>query len=508
MYYWGGAMKSLTLVDTFGGTDADNDDILLQAFEDHEAYLDVMKFKRFLVVGKKGSGKTAIFKKIITTRADDTFSYGHTFSDYPWHFHQQQAKAGIPNDDKFTHSWKYLILISLAKIILNQDNSLPCNDFSRENMRKLESFIVDAYGSRDPDLTQIFNPQKEIKLKPHFELNFKVLKFGSSAETISVAELPTVIQEVNAQLSKLVLNSLNPEHKYFIAFDQLDLGFDNKSDDYISRLIGLLLACRDLNLAAKNANAQFLVAVFLRDDIYNILRFEDKNKITENFMSLIEWDTPRTSKTLKSLMEKRFTIVANNSGVTDTIVWGDIFNETREMPGHQSKYDHIKDRTYLRPRDMIKFANSALAKFKERVNSASCSGLDDKEKIDNIDVHNARFDYSEYFLREIDDEVHKHFSEYEKYLDVLRTIGTWQFDKSSFESVVLQVYPKGNKTPSEALEELYDFSFIGYYKAGGSGYGGSEYVFKYRDSRASFSHASNRFRIHPGLIEVLGLKKV
>ncbi|HBS2086494.1 TPA: hypothetical protein MAD02_005318, partial [Klebsiella pneumoniae] len=70
-------MRDLALVDSFGGTDADNDDILLKAFEDHEAYQDILKFKKFLVIGKKGSGKTAIFKKIITTRADDTFSYGH-----------------------------------------------------------------------------------------------------------------------------------------------------------------------------------------------------------------------------------------------------------------------------------------------------------------------------------------------------------------------------------------------------------------------------------------------
>ncbi|WP_220378020.1 hypothetical protein, partial [Klebsiella pneumoniae] len=85
---------------------------------------------------------------------------------------------------------------------------------------------------------------------------------------------------------------------------------------------------------------------------------------------------------------------------------------------------------------------------------------------------------------------------------------TKPFEKSTFEIVLSQIFSKSDKTPSEALEELYDYSFIGFYKAGGSGYGGSEYVFKYRDSRASFSHASTRFRIHPGLIEVLGLKKV
>ncbi|MEC6589330.1 hypothetical protein VXS40_20575, partial [Klebsiella pneumoniae] len=113
-----------------------------------------------------------------------------------------------------------------------------------------------------------------------------------------------------------------------------DLGFDNKADDYISRLIGLLLAGRDINIAAKNAQVKFLVTVFLRDDIYNVLRFEDKNKITENFMSLIEWDTPRTTKTLKSLMEKRFSIVASDIDIEQDVKWSDIFNETREMPGH------------------------------------------------------------------------------------------------------------------------------------------------------------------------------
>jgi hypothetical protein len=92
-------MKDLRNVETFGGTDADNDDILLHAFEDHEAYLDIIALRRHMVIGKKGSGKTAIFKKIITTKSFDFFSYGHTFSDYPWHYHEKQARIGIPDFD-------------------------------------------------------------------------------------------------------------------------------------------------------------------------------------------------------------------------------------------------------------------------------------------------------------------------------------------------------------------------------------------------------------------------
>jgi hypothetical protein len=474
-------MKLLHEVENFGGTDADNDDILIQAFEDHEAYGDVLALRRHMIIGKKGSGKTAIFKKLITTRESDFFAYGHTFSDYPWHHHERQARIGIPDFDKYTHSWKYLILLSLAKIALNQDQSLPCDATGMDALLKLESFVVDTYGSRDPDLSQVFSPTKHLKVKPNFEIDLKILRAGISPESVPMSELPVIVQEVNAAFSRTLLSCLNPRHRYYIAFDQLDLGFDINSAEYANRLIGLLLASRDVNLAAREANIQLLVVIFLRDDIYDCLHFEDKNKMTENFVSLIEWDTPRTKKTLKGLMERRFAIVL---GETESkgVKWEEIFNETREMPGHQSKYEHMLDRTYLRPRDFIKFTNCALSKYKERYGRPE--GPDDGARIDNVDVHNARVEFSEYFLREIDDEVHKHMPNYDQELDVLRALGKWQFDRAEFE-----------------------FSFIGFYRAGGRGFGGSEYMFKYREPRTRFDPTSTRFRIHPGLIEVMGLKR-
>ena len=319
-------MKTLTQVENFGGTDADNDDILLQAFEDHDAYLDVLNLRRHMIIGKKGSGKTAIFKKIVTTRAHDFFSYGHTFSDYPWHHHERQARIGIPDFDKYTHSWRYLILLSAAKIALNLDASLPYDDRSMDELARLEAFVVDTYGSRDPDLSQIFSPTKHLRLKPNFQLDWKILKVGISPESVPLSELPTIVQEVNAAFTNSLLRCLNPAHRYYIAFDQLDLGFDMAAPEYANRLTGLLLASRDVNLAAKAAGIRLFVTVFLRDDIYNVLHFEDKNKMTENFVSFIEWDTPRTQNTLKALMERRFSIaLGDHKG--EVVAWDAVFNE-------------------------------------------------------------------------------------------------------------------------------------------------------------------------------------
>lgn len=496
-------MPKLIEVSTFGAIDADNDDLLLRSFEDHEAYLDVCSQKRFLIVGKKGSGKTAIFKCLLDINESNYFCFGHTFSDYPWHYHDRQARIGIPDFDKYTHSWKYLILLSLAKIVLNQDQSLPYDDRSMDAMARVERFVVDTYGSRDPDVTQIFTPTKLLKLKPHFDVDLKMVKVGVSGEMVSMDQLPVIVQDVNRNLFSYCIECLNPEHEYFICFDQLDLGFDPTKQDYTNRLVGLLLACRDLNIAARDNGKRFFVVIFLRQDIYDTLHFEDKNKITENFLSLIEWDTPRTNKTLKQLMEKRFTAVLGNGG--GIMNWERVFDENTEMPGHQTKYRHMLDRTYLRPRDMIRFCNSVLVQFKARlVQLGNTDSL-----FENIDINKARPDYSQYLLKELDDEIYKHLPAYRLFLGVLEDLGVWQFTRDEFEVGCQKAKFAGQITesPEKVLEQLFEFSIIGFYRVGGKGYGGSEYVFRYKEPSVAFDATAPRFRIHSGFIDALGLKR-
>jgi hypothetical protein len=493
-------MKPLIDATSFGAIDADNDDLLFQCFEDHPAYQDVRAFSRFLVIGRKGSGKTAIFKILLTQGKHDYFSFGHTFTDYPWQHHDLQARVGVPEADRFTHSWKYLILLSLSKILLNQDQAVPFDEPSLQASARLERFVVDTYGSRDPDLTQLFTPSKKLRLKPHFELDWKVLKVGISPESVPMGELPTIVQDVNQNLLRYVMACLHPDHEYFVCFDQLDLGFDPNKPEYSNRLIGLLLAARDINLAARNEKRKASVVIFLRHDIYDELHFEDKNKITENFSSTIEWDAPpRTDKTLRVLMEKRFEAVLAADG-SERISWDMVFDETKQMPGHQTKYSHILDRTYRRPRDVIRFCNAVLKQYKLRAK------VDDLH-FENIDINKARPEYSDYLLNELDDEIHKHLPHYKQYLDIIRTVGLWQFGLQDFESAWATQLISAQLDAKSALKELFEFSVIGFYRAGGKGYGGSEYVFRYKEPRTAFDQGAARFRVHPGLSDVLGLKR-
>lgn len=490
-------MKKLLQVGSFGGIDADQDGLLDLCFQDHEAYLLAKDHARFIIVGRKGSGKTAIFRKLIDNDVHNTFTRGYAFTDYPWAHHDLQQSFGVPEEARYTHSWKYLILITASDLLLNLDQSQPWKPSVLDDLSKLEAFLVDSYGSKQPDVTRLFTPGSRLRINPSLGIPGTGATVGASLEQLPISDLPGHFQEVNRTIATSVMRVLNPEFNYHICFDQLDLGFDSDSRQYSDRLTGLILAARDLSHLAANCGKKFSVSVFLRDDIFQRLRFEDKNKIAENCMSRIEWDSERTQWTLKDLMEKRFgqALEIDSSGS-----WNVVFDESHEMPRRQTKYQHILDRTFRRPRDIIKFCNLVLSEYKRRGGSSS-------GKFENQDVANARPAYSDYLLNELDDEIFKHVSQYEEYLEVLKGLGTLQFSRADFEgSFSARVHhPANGAAPTDALKALFDFSVVSFLRVGG-GSGGSQYVWRYLDSRAQFDETAETFRVHPGFKEVLGLK--
>jgi hypothetical protein len=493
----GQSVKPLAEISSFGAIDADFDELLDSCFQDHEAYVSAQSHGRFLVVGRKGSGKTAIFKKLIRTRAYDFFAFGHTFSDYPWQHHQLQESLGVPEELRYVHSWQYLILLTAAKVLLNQDQSQPWDEASMAELGKLESFVVDSYGSRDPDVTQLFMPAKRLRIQPHLKIPY-IGEAGLDLERLPIEYLPKVFQDVTRTIGQAVATCLNPRHNYYVCFDELDRGFDPGDDRYKRMLVGLILAARAVNQLARDSGKRFSVVVFLRDDIYQMLRFEDKNKITENFLSRIEWDSARTRWTLQELMERRFgATVAERV----TLEWGEVFDESQEMPGRQSKYRHILDRTFRRPRDMIKFCNEVLAAYKRRAGNGG-------GRFANEDIIAARHVYSDYLLRELQDEVHKHEPNYEDYLEIAKSLEALQFSREEFDEACRRRPDllRDRVTPTEVLRRLFEFSVVGYQRTGGVG-GGSEYLYRYMDPTVRFDEAAGSFRVHPGFMEAFGLKK-
>ena len=496
-------MKNLEEINHFGANAAEDDSLLVRCFQSHPIFQKVLPDEHFLILGRKGSGKTAICKEIMRLREkqDDILSVEYDFTRYPWDYHKLMVVASDAEQERYLHSWRYLILLSLAKILLNLDRSQPNSD----TLNKIKQFVIDTYGSVDPDITKIFEPGKQIKgLK---SLGISVMGTGGQVEVdkLEMKNLPRMFQDVNSTLQRLIIESLNPTYHYYVCFDGLDIGFKPGSLEYQQRLIGLILAARDFTKAGLDSDHSLKVLIFLRSDIYkNYLFFEDKNKITRTYALEIEWDKPYQGVTLKSMMERRFAEVLeiNTDGA-----WEQIFDESEGMGVHPTKYAYVLDHTFLRPRDMIEFCNCTLNVYKHRLKDKN--ELAQQNKFSSEDIYSARLEYSEYLYNEIVDEIYQQYPDYAVYFEILRSIGYQLFSRAAFfEAYELwKERLKPLKPADEILEHLFEISVIGFARDLADGLSKARYIFRYMDSTAHFNRFYEHFSVHWGLTGFLELKR-
>jgi hypothetical protein len=144
---------------------------------------------------------------------------------------------------------------------------------------------------------------------------------------------------------------------------------------------------------------------------------------------------------------------------------------------------------------MIQFGNECLKEAKRAKD----------EYVTNDDVGRARRAYSEYLIRELDDEIHASHPRWMKLLDVLRRVHTVRFSREDFEGA-FEALNTGREgyTVDTALEVLYRYGIVGFAKIGGGG-GGSAIAFSYKHARLNFDPAASAFTVHPGLKEALDL---
>jgi hypothetical protein len=483
----------LDQIPKFGSIDAESEAQLADFFVRTDAYSRIDEQDHFVVVGRKGTGKTAIYKALLERayEYEDVFVTGLQFRDYPWGMHQEVRDSSAAPVERYSASWRFLILIELAKSVLTSPDHRPAPGEAASAAKVLRDFITINWGELDFKFRDIFTKrQYSLKVEPRV--------MGSQLGSMEVDKVPRdrlagFLGEANRWLEQCLAHLLTDDRWYFVLFDDLDRGYDPNDEEYLARLIGLLLASRDVYDWSRSPGLDLDIApvVFIRSDIYDALSFPDKNKITQNSVETLTWtDEHQGENSLRTLIEQRIRAITGATGP-----WDAVFDE-QVMRGTQHKFKHMAARTYLRPRDMIQFANLCLDEAKAAGNDV----------IQNQDIASARPAYSEYLINELDDEIHEVFPDWRRYLEVLRRVHTVRFVKPDFEAAFSALrLERFDLSPDDALELLYRFSVIGFTKIGGGGYGGSAIAFRYKSPTVSFDPAAPYFNVHLGLKETLEL---
>lgn len=476
-------MGLLKDIGTFGDVAAEADDSVLSYFLKTEAVDQIESGKAYAVIGRKGSGKTALTKYFSQPRKD-YLSASPTLRDYPWNIHSTRKNLGASDIESYVSSWRYLIAVKSNSVILEQKGMRQQTD----SQRAAREFLNDNYGGISPSLADILRPPR-LKVSKRI---FSPKILGVSAGSIEVQDAEGGLsQDVDALTKSLLKNATtlatqSGVSKVCIHFDELDQGLGDLNDDRRAMLVGLILAIRSIRSSPEGST--ILPVFYIRTDLWDELRFSDKNKVSQSSAVFLEWD----SDTLLSMINERIRV---KLGTAST--WADIEDEA-VMRGSQSKWSHIISRTFLRPRDVIQFLNFAL--------ELALRVLPEADLFDNGDVQKAREPYSKYLKQELDDEISPHWDCWAEALQACSELSTLTFTREAFQEAYQRRKSRRNNVDAdEALEILYNFSVVGYRR--GIGTGGSGWVFQYTDPDAGWDNAATRLKVHLGLKEFAKLRE-
>jgi len=449
----------------FGHIEAEADHNLIRYFLQTDSYKRIFSGEKMYVVGRKGTGKSAIYLTIERLNVPYLLVSGLTFDDYPWQIHNKIKDESKSIDFAHVNTWKYIILLELAKLIIREHTAEAKPE--SQQYKEIKEFLEITYGSLNPSFKEfLVDKFKRIKCIELPKISWKEIRLGKiEFEDKSSPEknLISHINIINGILQDKLLQLLSNDKMYFIMFDKLDDGWDN-SDDFKSSMVGLLRACRDINLETRKYQKSLRCVPFLRSDIYDCLQYNDKNKAYPD-IEFLNWN----DEGLKIIINKR---ISSSLKIPEAEAWNVAF-DTKHLARKTTNFNYIVKRTLLRPRDIIQFCGCAKNEALHR----------NHQKILNDDIYDGENTYSESVYREFVDEAHKQCPYIGQLFEILRWIHYERFTYEEFEVEYNKLSSLKNMTylnPTLVLKNLFDFSIIGVERIGGTG-GGSWFEFKYTD---------------------------
>lgn len=498
----------------FGKVSAERDELLLKYFYDNGVLKKIVDSKlSFLILGRKGAGKTAVFK-FLTENPSHTISSNDilvslSFDNYNWNIHSL-----LTNDDKaeshaYRQSWKFVILVEAIKCL--KENYKKSGKTVPKEIQRAHTILEKLFDSPVPSIYNIIGkkilslskfslPKAGLDLEDgsfdSFELGggeiaFDDVKGNKSLQQVLSENIENLIVILDKALQVAQTNDLN----IFICFDKVDEAWDEVSYDSSKKVIaGLVSACDSLTIQYKG----FLrPVIFLREDIFEVLSLNDSNKLREDCGELLHWNRASIQK----MVLARVNYFAQEKKVDLYTELESIF-ENKEMRQRAKPLNYIIKRSMMRPRDIIAFLSRILDAMKDRANDPFDDSKVEFTHIDSESIYSAEPGYSEWLRQEILDEWSVQNPLIIELLNSLRNNSSTNFIATELETELKKLRPETkNSEIFDHLKFLFDNSIIGF-KLGSS----PEWRFKCFYPSQGFV-VSTEYRVHEGLVRALNLKE-
>lgn len=470
----------------WGPDEAKGDKLLKNYFVPVPEYDGVIRGDYRYILGRKGSGKTAICEKIKMDAEEDPLCFTSSLSlrNFPLNYVRDLRNKSFRDKSQFVPVWSFLIAIELSKLVLRDNGSGPY-----ELVEELRNFLRDNSFYSGLGFVETIQSLKKNQAKVKVAANW--ISYEGSRETSDLASISIHFHQITTTLiNKLKL--LYSESKYYLFMDELDEGYRAGDSGLRLILLALLRAVEDFSIDFRDSQLKVFPVVALRSDIFDRLEDNDLNKL-DDYILRIRWRSMEVPDYfLKNIPNARIKSSLHQLAGIDP--WGTVvFDKDPDLSYNvKSCWSYIANDTFERPRDIIKFMKL-------------CRRQKGHGKLTFSVIEKAERAFSDWFYNELRDEIHSYLPIWKEALSCITHIGKGVIESEVFLKALrknrnITNWLKNNdKDVEEIIESLFEFGIVGNLDR-------KRWLFKYKDDDLTWN-PSMKVIVHFGLRKKLRLFK-
>lgn len=481
---------------TFGDPTAENEMTTLGAY-----YMQTDQFNRALrgevnlVVGRKGSGKTALFLQLRDRIRSDKRNVMVDLK--PEGYQLIKLKEDLlsyltegSRQHLITAFWEYLLLLEVTYKVLEKDRISHKHNHEIFDMYvALEATYKVKNFSTEGDFSE-----RLLVLSNRIASEYRA-KFGESTDMKLTADDVTSLVYAHdiRSLRQKLSDYLRSKESMWILFDNLDKGWNTGGVDAIDTIVlrCLVEAGRKIERDMRKSGHHLCCLIFIRNDVYELL-MKDSADYGKDMRAVLDWTDPDM---LREMLRLR--LVSGIEGMGDDVGFESIWRDICVSHYHgEDTSAYFIERSLMRPRNLLKIF-------------AHCKGFANNfnhTKIDEMDIEKGVKAYSQDMLIELDHELSDVFPAAP---DLLYSFLDCQSEVTRLE---LEEVLRCGGVDGAAIEQV--FNFLLYYGVIGLKIeNGVQYIFdvnydsKILTTRAQRQGGNAKFAINPAFWDALGISQ-
>lgn len=440
--------------------EANNSRIALsEVFEDFLDVIDQINNEKFIILGRKGSGKSAIGEHICNIASYDANIFAKFIRRTEIDI-EQIVQIGISEGERIEQEmlFKWVILTQILSLIVQNQNLRYVKDMS--NLKKFLDKNRGFIAIENHEIKEIIR-ERGININLEYFKRFYTALFNKKvAIKEEKAAFFKLIPYLEETISKILVK--DRENSYILIFDDLDIGYYKSKKDILtlSELLRIVKYYNNELFGRNQLNSK--IVVLLRNDIAKHLCYNaDTAKIFASYAIELNWyeEMYRTQEDrlkLKQFINKRIACNFEKNGLEyiKDKPWESFINEQEFLSfdntgNTKSSFKYVIEHTFFRPRDLILFFKD-IDRYKFPI------------PISRSNINNLIGRFANQIMLEIQNELTAVFSEEEINITI-NVLRAYRNKKHfTYETLRIDLETCGLKDNTyEIIDELFFYSLIG-----------------------------------------------